>query len=466
MARVLISCVGKNDPWGRPDSTGRPTPGPILSILEHLDSHNQLPHKVLLLVTKTHQHTAVLQNGAQAEYLQQGLEDRSDATQQEIKKLYNIAQIVSCELAVNPADLDEVIPAVLEVLQGQIAPDDEVHINISSGTPAMSAALTFLLDSGFLPYQQIWQSLDPTKLPLDAVCVKSVSLGYLTERDRLERAVNLLKAMAFGQAGSAFREISRMSLIRERRSKAQAVASLMEVYQLWDQAEFQEALEKFEGTPGAKQALKNVNLWDKLPHLDDQLNTLTRIVNDLKSYSSLRETESILEDIYAALVRRRRSGNYINVTTKARRLYEGILNYLIYQAGLDPRKGLRSQTSQLKHLNKSTVDRIKGIWKGQLRELKEKAAVVEILASERKTKLESKDFTILKQQYEKFNEARNMSYDEHGLLAVSQSQADCAVSSAANMLYCLVGKSIGELNDHPFGVKALDELAEAIKQNI
>jgi hypothetical protein len=457
MARVLISCVGKSDPWGSPDSAGNPTPGPILSILKHLHSQDQLPDKVLLLVTKTHQHTALLQNGTQAEYPQGGLEHLSNATQQEIKKLYGIAQIVSCELAVNPADLDEVIPEVLKVLQGQIAPHDEVHINISSGTPAMSAALTFLLDSGFLPYQQIWQSLNPTMLPPGAVCVKPVSLGYLTERDRLERAVNLLKAMAFGQAGSAFREISRMSLIPERRPKAQAVASLMEVYQLWDQAEFHTALQRFDSV---QQALQRVNLWDKLPHLDDQLSALKRIVNDLNSYRPPRETESILEDIYAALVRRHRSGNYINVTTKARRLYEGILNYLIYQARLDPRKGLERQQSQLEHLNlnKSTLNRIKAIWwKGELRELKEKAAVVDILASDK--------FTTLKEQYTKFNGARNMSYDEHGLLAVSKPQADRAVSAAANMLHCL-GKAREELNDHPFGVRALDELAEAIKKTI
>jgi hypothetical protein len=108
-------------------------------------------------------------------------------------------------------------------------------------------------------------------------------------------------------------------------------------------------------------------------------------------------------------------------------------------------------------LNKSTLNRIKAIWKGELRELKEKAAVVDILASDK--------FTTLKEQYTKFNGARNMSYDEHGLLAVSKPQADRAVSAAANMLHCL-GKARGELNDHPFGVRALDELAEAIKKTI
>lgn len=73
-----------------------------------------------------------------------------------VREKYPTIEVQEVLLAVNPADLDEVIQATLEGLKGRVRPDDEVHINVSSGTQAMNAALVFLVDSSHIIHHYVW----------------------------------------------------------------------------------------------------------------------------------------------------------------------------------------------------------------------------------------------------------------------------------------------------------------------
>lgn len=136
MARVLVSYVGNMDPWGElHPETGELTTGPILSILDHLNSEGRLPERVILLVSETHEHEFPLPDGRTARHSQQGMEARAKEVEKAIAERYgpNVA-VEKAMLQVNPADLDEVIEHTLKGLQGRLNPNDEVHINVSSGT--------------------------------------------------------------------------------------------------------------------------------------------------------------------------------------------------------------------------------------------------------------------------------------------------------------------------------------------
>ena len=452
--RVLVTYVGDNDPYGRPDpKTGEPTTGPILSILDHLQAQGKLPDQVILLVTKSHDHEFPLLGGGTALYKQEGKEAQAGKVKTAITERYSPAiTVIEIFLQVNPADLDEVVEHTLKGLRGCLNPEDEVHINVSSGTPAMSAAITFLVDSGYVQHYQVWQSLNPTKLPERAIRVKQVNLAYLSERNRLDHALKLLEMMSFSQAEEAFKEVARRTLIPERRPKAEAVAQLMKAYHLWDSAEFDKALDEFRK---AKLELQKLNGWARIPHLEDQEQALEKVKKDCESK---RETQHTLQDLYAGLLRRQRSRDFLlSIPSRGRRLYEGILDFLIREAGIDLQSPPKKEIDGL-NLPRQTKERI---LRGAA-ELRDRQEVADALAG--KGCLDRILIERLEDLYEKFRKVRNDSREEHGFGGVSELQANCVIESVKEMMAGVFPKSAKGLENHPFGVKALDEVAQDLRE--
>ena len=452
--RMLVTYVGDNDPFGRPDpKTGEPTTGPILSILDHLQTRGSLPDRVILLVTETHEHEFPLENGGKASFKQEGMEEQARQVKTAIGERYSSSmEVEEIRLRVNPADLDEVIDATLQGLRNEIMPDDEVHINVSSGTQAMSAAIVFLADSGFIRHYQVWQSLDPTKLPEGAIRVKPVNLAYLSERQRLERAIGLLLAMSFSYAELAFEEIAQRSLIPERRPKAAVAAKLMRVYKLWDSANFDQA---FDDLQNVKNELQKLSGWSSIPYLEDQEKRLKKVKEDCKDR---KETQDTLEDLYACILRRRAARDFISIPSQGRRLYEGILDFLIHEVGgLDLRSPLAYRDISSLGLDKRTENRILS---GYV-ELRDREEVAQALAE--KGILDREQIRRLKELYDEFKDARNGSREEHGFSGVDEKQADCVIESVTSIMRLVFPKTVDELQNHPFGVKALQAIAEGLK---
>ncbi len=427
--RTLVSYVGYNDPYGKPGPSGEPTTGPVLSVLEHLEAQGKLPERVILLVTKTHRH--------RLGYEQEGMEARAEEVNRAIVERYGERiRVEVVLLEVNPADLDEVIEATLAGLHGKLTPEEEVHINVSSGTQAMSAAIVFLADSGHIPHHCVWQSLDPTKLPPGVGRVKRVNLAYLSEGRRLDRALDFLSSMSFSYAQRAFEEMATNSLIPERRPKAAAAATLMQAYAFWDRADFAGALRAFENAKGHLQKLKG---WERIPHLDEQEEVLKRLVED---HRIGRETQAFLEDMYAAVERRMRSGQFLNVPTRARRLYEGILNFLLYEEGLEA-----------------------GDWE----ELGEKMQALRGLAEDgvlfrlgADKETQERNLKKMRDCYRKFAEARNSSYEVHGLGNVGEGPARSTLDAVGEMMRILFPEF--DPKGYPFGAVALEEVAQGLRE--
>lgn len=477
MGTTLVTCVGMNDPFGRPGAETE-TEGPILSVLRHLNEHGLRPDTVLLLATKSHHHPFPVGEDATTEttYYQEGMEDRAEEVKELLDKEYGDEVEVSVvELEINPAELDEVITATLESLQTGLHDSDEVHINVSSGTQAMSAAMTFLADSGYIPNPRVWQSLDPTKLPIGATRVKQVNLGHLSERTRVDRAINLVRSMAFRQAIDAFGQIAGHSIIPDRRPRAQAAQTLLRAYHLWDRAEFEQAKRKFEE---ARSAFQGVGVWDGIPRLESQLQELEELASDMDNAS--RETIAVLRDLFASITRRREAQNFLNMATRGRRLYEGVLNYWLYEGGLDPRSIRPSQLQDLKQQLRADIegalDRHHKNWRqlGKkhgfgLRDLNVKSRLCRIMADRGALpNVKGDDIAEVEKHYLKIDSIRNEAYENHGLDAVWKPEADQVATRAAQILSVVMGRTEKEsdLVETPFGARAILDVADALETHL
>lgn len=316
----------------------------------------------------------------------------------------------------------------------------------------MSAAIVFLADSGDVRHHQVWQSLNPTKLPKGAVRVKPVNLAYLSEGARLDHAINLLKATSFSYAKEAFYTIALRTLIPERRPKAEAAAQLMEVYKLWDSAELDQAFALLQKVKGR---LQELNGWSRIPRLQKQEEALERVKCDCKKN---QETEHTLADLYATILRRRSAHNFISIPSLGRRLYEGILDLLIREgAGIDLRGPPDRREISGLDLTRETERRVLA----GAAELRDRQEVANALAT--RGVLDEAQIQELEKLYEEFRDVRNHSREEHGFGGVDEDQANRAIESVTKMMGLVFPVSTAQLMDHPFGVKALEEVAQGLR---
>lgn len=347
MKRVLVSGVGGSDPFGRPDpASGAPTMGPVLTLLEHLERQGEPPDTVVLAVTVEHPHEVELEDGRLEAYRQPGMEGNADRLEEELRRRAPRMRVERIPLRVNPTDVEEVIDALQRGVRPFRLGRAEVQVHLTSGTPAMTTALTFLADAGVLPARALWQVLDPTPLrhhqtgqPLAARRVRRVYLGHLSERARLERSLALLRGMAFGFAAHELRTIAERSLVDGRRARARAVERLARAWAHWDRAEFGEAQRLM---TEANRALRRADMAQVREAIDGQRAALAEIAADLDARKASRtrpapDAVAVLRDAYAAILRRAATGDGVGVAAQARSLYEGVLDHCLRQAGLSPR---------------------------------------------------------------------------------------------------------------------------------
>lgn len=471
MARILLSFVGSNDPFG----AGRTT-GPILSILEHLANQGQLPDRLLLLVTMTHEHIYQLPRGNIERRQQEGMERQAQEVTDEVSRKHRNQVKVECVLLrVNPADLSEVIEVTLAGVHDRVHRSDEVHCNLSSGTQAMSSAMTFLADSGHLPVHGVWQSWNPAMVPPGAVRVRSVDLSSLTERDLLEQALAHLNGMAFDRARDAFKGLDEMTKIPERHAKAQAAVRLMEAYRSWDRAEYDAAMTGFDC---AWEAFGRLGARAGIPELGCQREELARLLENRQdgqgSYGEPVETPAILADLYAGLERRVAAGQFLSVPTRARRIYEGLLNYLIYQRGMNPRMPANSRG-----VNGAALEELAA--RGQMGNAGATNAARYLKAIARRSDLDARSgwADVLERAaghgvnqttaqrlgdlYRGFDAIRNQSADEHGLGGVSEDQANQTREAVEQMMRLMADIEQQSWERHPFGVEAVRRVGRGLR---
>lgn len=360
MKRLLFTAVGSSDPFGRPDAaTGAPTAGPILTLLDHLERGGAPLDSVVLAVTIDHLHQVELEDGRLGAYRQSGMEANADRLEDELKRRPSPPRVQRIALRVNPTSVDEVIDGLQKGLRSLRLGQAEMHVNLTSGTPAMMTALVFLADAGPLSPAALWQVLDPGALrdhqtgePLPARRVQRVELAHLAERARVERSLALLRGMAFDFAASELRELAGRTLVDRRRIRARAVEWLARAWGLWHRAEFGDA---HRAMIKANSALRRARMAGVREAIDAQREALAAVVAALDartvSRSGTPEAVAVLRDAYAAILRRASAGDTIGMAAWTRILLEGVLDYWLGQAGLSPRGVTAGELAKLGRAN-------------------------------------------------------------------------------------------------------------------
>jgi hypothetical protein len=465
----VVTCVGNNDPYGQEDPYTKDRDGPVLALLQVLADRGYEIGQVVLCATAEHDRTVALEDGTEGTYRQAGTEGNAGETRDEIRDRWSGASAEVVTLRVNPTDIGEVIERLQGALGEVPLTGDEVHVNTSSGTPTMSAALAFLAHSGFLRADKVWRVVNRAAIqaamgPAGSAPARiaEVDLSFLSERGRLERALRSLRAMAFDHAKEAFDALSGESLLSGRRDRARVAVDLADAYSRWDRADFEGASEAF-------QRFQEKWRWQLgcSDLIDRQIQTVAKLAQ------TRCEDEEVLLDIYSGVLRRCKAGNHMNAATKARRLYEGILNHLICRAGLDPRALTNQQLQEklpgvadaARNLLLASDDRAAarlsdrtGYRIGTLRLRQE---LIQLLTDRRILQGFSGDaLNQLVSLYRRFEAVRNQCYDEHGLRGVTPEQGNQVVDAATEMVkLALPGRPLDEL---PFAPGSIQNVADCL----
>jgi hypothetical protein len=473
---MLVTGVGASDPWGR---GAGPTDGPVLAVLAHLDRSGWRADRVVIAVTMTHNHTVELVDGSHEPYRQPGMEVQAGELDAEIRRRYAGLTPTRLELRLNPTNVDELIQQLNQELGRIPLAGSTVHVSLSSGTPAMAAALAFLVDSGRLPAAHVWQAFDPRPFVhaingqlLPAQLVHEVKRAHLAESSGRERALALLRALAFGHAAEAFREVGARSVLPARRLRANAVSTLVSGYDHWDRAEFLAAQVDF---VAANRAFRDAEMPVTREATDGQRAQAVRIAQEFETArgenAETTETLAMLLEIYASVLRRAAAGDALSVPTRGRRLYEAILNHVIYEAGLSPRRLGAGALEAFERQHPAAGAAVRAClppgWPEHaafaIRDLRTLAAVaVRVAQCGVVPGLDGDVVSRIEATYLGFERVRNRSFEEHGLEPVTPADVAAVVEAVTRMVRLLPSMAGVDPAEVPFGPASIAAVADAI----
>ena len=149
MTSIVLSFVGKQDPFAREDNGGS-----IVTLTKHLISSGQVISRVLLLYTDGTQ--------SNAEDTKTWLQSIYSLTEEQV-----ITSPVSEVFSDDPIDFKLAAKEVRKAIENiavYISDEDMIEFNASSGTPAMKSALSILQAAGYAPNSRVWQIRNPKEM--------------------------------------------------------------------------------------------------------------------------------------------------------------------------------------------------------------------------------------------------------------------------------------------------------------
>lgn len=213
--KVLLSCVGSSDPYGKEVPSGLRTEGPLLSTIRDLS-----PDRVLLFPTGGPDGTSARIEGI-----------RTALSQSEFGiEVYEFTPK-------NPARIEDVLPSLLDVVRTAVETEKrachdtmELHVAVASGTTAMTQAWMVLFSLGLLPNARLWQSLDPTKIESSEQRIVPVRIDIVQR----PAVLDALESYADGHLyARAYREIARFGKTAAPGTTAEAIILMGDVFEAW-----------------------------------------------------------------------------------------------------------------------------------------------------------------------------------------------------------------------------------------
>jgi hypothetical protein len=232
--KVLIMCVGTQDPLTQNPKTKEEEPGPIVSFMDYLRGipayQRFLPDRIYLMATaeKPDAKTSTQRNG--------------EATRQTLGK-NNWSEVYLKLLDVlDPSSYHELIPEMRRVTENIIAenPDCEYLINVSPGTGQMEAVWLSFVNSGLIK-PKLLQVKAPWVEPEPEKRVVEIDEAPLFESDFIKIAANLLSHYEFKGASDTLLDLGTRTPDPVKTNTAELFSDLANGYSQYENCAFDKA---------------------------------------------------------------------------------------------------------------------------------------------------------------------------------------------------------------------------------
>ncbi len=412
--KVLLSFVGKRDPWGEGQSEGA-----VLTLARYLK-----PDLVLLFPTARGLNT---QNPEEtetaAELVRQCLE-------QDVGMKAGSISTVPLPVA-DPRQHEVILRFLRRTLSGMLStvpPEERVefHVNLSSGTPQMHASWLVAGVSGVLAGARFYDVAPPSKATNNkGGRVREVKVSFLEEEALLDRVA---RALSEGQFLTAYECACRLGSVTNSfalSAAARSVAELALAYNDWDQLNFDEALPRLRRVLVATRNQKACGELAAL--LEEQVSVLTQLKGQP------RETVIGLVDIFHNSQRCLQRGAHADSLARFYRLYEGVIFYRLRESGVEPTE--RTPRVQLRAAEDLLCEQDRNV----------NVALNEPFGN-----------STFRDQLWKHREVRNESIVGHGMRPVPKSVACVAVRLGKELITRLLGaEGCRRLESYPFALGRL-----------
>lgn len=446
--RILMSFVGKRDPWSPNDGTE----GAIVTLARYAR-----PDVVVMFPTaRTLARDDKEETESHAEMVRELLGEEMGMPRDRFR-IFPIALSDPRDREAILKFLRWTIPQVLRTI-GDETPY-ELFVNLSSGTPQMHAAWLVAGGAGLLPKARLYEvsrPLKPGESGRPEERVREVSVGFLREDMLVQRFKEALGACLFAIAGDCMAQLATLTTDLRLSAISEILSLLMEAYVCLDVLEYKKAL------PQVTKAVRVISGKKDFALIEDLVLRQEKVLRELASQD--KETVTGLVDIYHNSVRSYHRGAYADCLARLYRVYEGAVYLRLRNLGIEPVNLEKSQdkTGLVGDLLSRGITLLGLNTALKVLTAKDRAAESALLATVEIARLDGGYRRgTLASLLESLREVRNHSVVGHNMRSVSEDEAWQAVRLGEKVLECLCGKEALEaIRSYPFAKGSLELLGE------
>ncbi|ABO50159.1 hypothetical protein Dred_1631 [Desulforamulus reducens MI-1] len=293
---ILISAVGVRDPYAKDGSKGA-----VLTLVDKLK-----PDICFLFGTDP------------------GVNEEVENTHQRALQIKQIVKesvkIISIPMVLpDPTDHREILLCfeqhLNEIITKYHTTKPHYHVNVSSGTSQMHAALMLLFNGRRLK-AKIYQVKEPRFVNCEAERVAEVDASFIEEENYIFRAKKFFLNFNFSAAQDELIELALFTTREKRQKRAELFSDICRAYKYWDRYEHEQARDILEKLIVDIQRFKINELAD----------ITIRQINILKSIcaNKPRETVATIKDLLHNANRKKIIGEYGDCLNRYKRLIDGL----------------------------------------------------------------------------------------------------------------------------------------------
>lgn len=461
---VLISFVGKHDPYGNND-----TKGPLLTLIKEkkFDDIYLLPSARMpgCRVDESTEEKA----GEVANILanESGSEIKCYIYPLRIDDPTDFFQILR-EMKIH-------IARIIEFYRGKKV---SFNLNCTSGTQQMSACAYVIANAGYIPGVRLWQIRPPMALGKsisDDKRILPIKSHFVEEENIISRIRQYLDEYNFGLIRKECQRLENITAYLDRREKARLVGSLFHAYHLWDCMQFSTALKLLKGV---RNKLKDtIEADDIVKMVGAQITFLEKVIS-----GGNRETPENMVEIYSNALRCNERGAYFDVLARTWRICEGAVYFRLrnkwkvnpQKPSLSPDKDLGQKICTFFNISRSThnmdaLSMTKGhivldqlIGDSEYQHFMKSTFVTAYVFEKDHAKggLRGKKTICLEKLRASIRKQRNQSVIAHGMRPVEDLDAKNCIHLAQKMLEGLVPGAESVLGEYPLNTKNLKAVVE------